>query len=124
MESLAQDLATMVRTPLHDSHVAALREIGVERDWDKGEMLQNYGKPAVTFHYVVDGAVEAVDPRTGQRYGNAHLGPTQFFGEISFLSGGKAMMGARCMEKSRIITVEREPKIGRASCRERVLDGV
>ncbi|MEJ6401348.1 FAD-dependent oxidoreductase [Yoonia sp. 2307UL14-13] len=111
MESLAQDLATMVRTPLHDSHVTALREIGVERDWDKGAILQDYGKPAMTFHYVVDGGVEAVDPRTGQRYGNSHLGPTQFFGEISFLSGGKAMMGARCMEKSRIITVEREPML-------------
>ncbi len=111
MESLAQDLATMVRTPLHDSHVAALREIGVERDWAAGEMLQEYGKPAETFHYVVDGAVEAVDPRTGGRYGDAHLGPTQFFGEISFLSAGKAMMGARCIEKSRIITVEREPML-------------
>jgi len=43
MESLAQDLSTMVRTPLHDSHVAALREIGVERDWQAGAMLQEYG---------------------------------------------------------------------------------
>ncbi|WP_411892350.1 FAD-dependent oxidoreductase [Yoonia sp. SDW83-1] len=111
MESLAQDLATMVRTPLHDSHVAALREIGVERDWEAGETLQEYGKPAQTFHYVVDGGVEAVDPRTGGRYGDAYLGPTQFFGEISFLSAGKAMMGARCIEKSRIITVEREPML-------------
>ena len=111
MESLAQDLATMVRTPLDETHVAALREIGVERDWDAGAMLQEYGKPAVTFHYVVAGAVEAVDPRTGGRYGQAHLGPTQFFGEISFLSGGKAMMGARCMEKSRVITVERTPML-------------
>ncbi len=111
METLAQDLATMVRTPLHESHVAALRDIGTERDWDAGAMLQDYGEPAVTFHYVVDGAVEAVDPRTGGRYGGAHLGPTQFFGEISFLSGGKAMMGARCIEKSRIITVDREPML-------------
>lgn len=111
MESLAQDLTTMVRTPLHDSHVAALREIGVERDWDAGAMLQEYGKPAVTFHYVVEGAVEAVNPRTGGQYGGAFLGPTQFFGEISFLSGGKAMMGARCMEKSRIITVDRAPML-------------
>ena len=28
METLAVDLATMVRTPLADSHVAAMRDIG------------------------------------------------------------------------------------------------
>ncbi len=111
MERLAEDLTTMVRTPLHDSHVDEMLKIGVERKLDKGEMLQLPGHPAVTFHYVVEGAVEAVDPRTGGRYGNAHLGPTQFFGEISFLSGGKAMMGARCMEPSTIITVDREPML-------------
>ncbi|MEJ8563168.1 FAD-dependent oxidoreductase [Yoonia sp. GPGPB17] len=49
----------------------------------------------------------AIDPRTGKQYGVGHLGPTQFFGEISFLSGGRAMLGARCLEASTILSVDR-----------------
>jgi thioredoxin reductase (NADPH) len=33
--------------------------------------------------YLLDGEVAAIDPVTGQRYGEATLGPGQFFGEIS-----------------------------------------
>ena len=108
MESLAEDLATMVRTPLHDRHVAEMRKLGEVRQHAAGDMLVKAGSPQNAFHYVIDGAVEAIDPRTGQAYGTGHLGPTQFFGEISFLSGGKAMLGARCMEASTILSVQRD----------------
>ncbi len=107
MESLAEDLATMVRTPLLESHVAAMREIGTTRSYAAGEDFVKAGDPIDAFHYVIDGQVIAIDPRTGQQYGTGHLGPTQFFGEISFLSGGRAMMGARCMAPSEILTVPR-----------------
>lgn len=107
MESLAEDLATLVRTPLHDSHVAEMRKRGTIREYAAGEMLSQAGSPADEFHYVIDGAVVAIDPRTGEPYGQGHLGPTQFFGEISFLSGGKAMLGARCRDASTILSVKR-----------------
>ena len=108
METLAEDLATMVRTPLHDSHVARLREAGAVREHGEGDVVQEPGAPSDCFLYVLDGAVEAFDPRTGERYGNAFLGPGQFFGEINFLTGGASMMGARCMKATRLLAVERE----------------
>ncbi|MEJ8563167.1 hypothetical protein QTO30_19425 [Yoonia sp. GPGPB17] len=39
MEMLAQDLATMVRTPLHDSHVDEMRKIGTIKTFDAGDTL-------------------------------------------------------------------------------------
>ena len=107
METLAQDLSTMVRTPLHDSHVAEMRKIGAIRTYDAGETLLQAGSEQDAFHYVIDGAVVAIDPRTGGHYGNGHLGPTQFFGEISFLYGGRAMLGGQCLEPSTILSVDR-----------------
>ena len=44
---------------------------------------------------MLDGQVEAVDPTTNERYGEATLGPTQFFGDIGFLNGGPITIGAR-----------------------------
>ena len=111
METLAEDLATMVRTPLHDSHVEQMRAIGEVIDLSAGEILQNAGTPSDMFYYVLSGQVEALDPRTGGRYGDAVLGPTQFFGEISFLSGSRAMMGARCVEDSKLLKIPRVPML-------------
>lgn len=108
MESLAGDLRTMVRTPLHDEHVRLMRRIGTEREVKAGDWLVRLGEPISEFLYVEEGEVEAIDPVTGGRYGNATLGPTQFFGEISFLSGGASMMGARAVQDSRILAIPRD----------------
>lgn len=50
METLAADLATMVRTPLHESHVVALDKVGTRRTLKAGEPLQDMGKPMDIFH--------------------------------------------------------------------------
>ena len=107
MESLAADLSTLVRTPLAEAHVRAMRRIGTTTDLPAGAWIAKTGEAADTFHYVEEGEVEAIDPSTGKRYGNATLGPTQYFGEITFLTGGVLMMGARCVQPSRILTVPR-----------------
>ncbi|MDP5360098.1 MAG: Crp/Fnr family transcriptional regulator, partial [Paracoccaceae bacterium] len=111
MDTLAPDLATMVRTPLHDSHVAQMREIGQVIQMPAGTMLQTAGQASDKFFYVLSGKVEAIDPRTGGRYGKAYLGATQFFGEISFLSGSQAMLGARCYDACEILVVDRVPML-------------
>ncbi len=111
MDTLAPDLATMVRTPLHDSHVAQMRAIGKVISFPAGTMLQQAGQASDKFFYVISGTVEAIDPRTGGRYGVAYLGPTQFFGEISFLSGSQAMLGARCNEDCEMLVVDRVPML-------------
>ncbi|WP_375552802.1 FAD-dependent oxidoreductase [Rhodophyticola porphyridii] len=108
MESLAADLTTMIRTPLHDAHVRAMARIGTERHLKAGEWLAHAGDPITEFCYLIDGEIEAIDPRTNQRYGNASLGPTQFFGDISFLSGGAAMMSARAVKDTTLLCVARD----------------
>ena len=108
METLAADLRTMVRTPLHEDHVAAMRRVGTEDTLKAGETLYRPGDVMDRFCYVLEGEVEAVDPRTGGRYGEgATLGPTQFFGEISFLSNARLQMRARAVQDTRLLCVGR-----------------
>ena len=107
MESFAADLATLVRTPLHENHVAALRRVGTEKHVSAGEMIVRPGAPVSEFHYVVAGELEAVDPATGQRYGGATLGPTQYTGDLSFMTGGNALLGNRATQDSDLIVVPR-----------------
>ncbi len=107
MESLAQDLATMVRRPLSEDHVRRMAAVGETRTYAPGDWLVRLGDPADTFFHLLDGEVEAIDAITGDRYGNATLGPNQFFGEIGFLTGGVAMLGARAVVASRVIAVPR-----------------
>ncbi len=107
METLAADLRTMVRTPLTDEHVAAMRKVGTVETVPQGTVLAQTGAPADTFFYVISGEVEAVNPTNNTRYGGASLGPGQFFGEISFLNGGRLMMGARTCADSEILVLSR-----------------
>ncbi|UWR23360.1 FAD-dependent oxidoreductase [Sulfitobacter sp. S190] len=107
MERFAEELATMVRTPLEDAHVEAMRAQGTVKTVPAGTMLQEPGVVMSEFHYVIDGEVEAVDSRSGERYGNATLGPRQFFGDLQFLSGGVSFAGARTVVESEILCVPR-----------------
>ncbi|MEM9854532.1 MAG: FAD-dependent oxidoreductase [Pseudomonadota bacterium] len=107
MEQLAIDLTTYQRRPIDPAHVARMRELGETRDYQPGDILVRLGDPITHFFYVEEGEVEAVHPVTGKRYGDATLGPTQFFAEVSFLNGGLAMMGARVCQPSRILSIER-----------------
>ncbi|MEM7489126.1 MAG: FAD-dependent oxidoreductase [Pseudomonadota bacterium] len=112
MESLAADLRTMVRTPLTDDHVAAIREIGREIEVPGGEVFQALGAPVDRFLYLLEGEAEAVDPVTNGRYGDgATLGPGQFVGDISFLTGARAMLAARAVRDCRFLAVDRAPML-------------
>ncbi|PTX54368.1 thioredoxin reductase (NADPH) [Litoreibacter ponti] len=108
MERLAPDLSQMVRTPLHDSHVTALRRAGSERRYGAGEIVMDVGEPMDRFIYLVDGEIELMDPYTRERKGKFSLGPTQFVGEIAFLSGGVSSLPMRAAQDSLCIEVERE----------------
>ncbi|WP_421724361.1 FAD-dependent oxidoreductase [Bauldia sp.] len=109
METLAEDLRTMVRTPLFDEHVQAMRQVGSVEEVPAGTMIFEPSDAMDRFCYVLEGEVEAVDPRTGRRYGDgATLGPTQFYGEISFLSGARLQMGARAVRDTKLLCVERQ----------------
>ncbi|CTQ49854.1 FAD-dependent oxidoreductase [Jannaschia donghaensis] len=113
MESLADDLRTMVRTPLTEDHVARLRDVGREMRYAAGDTLVDLGGPMDRFFYLLDGEAEAVDPVTGGRYGEngASLGPGQFVGDISFLTGGNSMLEMRVVQDSRFLVVDRQPML-------------
>ncbi|MFN6979098.1 MAG: cyclic nucleotide-binding domain-containing protein, partial [Gemmobacter sp.] len=107
MESAAVDLATYVRTPLSDAHIAHLRAIGEVVSLAPGDTLVAFGAPNEAFFYILDGEAAAFDEVTGARYGNATLGPTQFTGEMSFLSGGTAQLTNRAVTPMTAIRVPR-----------------
>jgi thioredoxin reductase (NADPH) len=108
MERSAVDLANYVRTPLSEAHVAHLKSIGEIVRFDPGDTLVAFGAPNEAFFYILEGEAAAWDEVSGERYGNATLGPTQFTGETSFLSGGTAQLTNRAQTPMTTIRVPRD----------------
>lgn len=108
MESLAGNLKEMSRTPLQNSHVAALHEIGNIESFSKGDIIAEVGDPMNAFIYILEGGVEVIDPYTREAYLPTSLGPTQFLGEIAFLNGGAYSLPMRAKEETTVIVVPRQ----------------
>src|ERR1700761_6833808 len=108
METIGADLRQMQRTPLAASHVEALRAAGKIATYSAGAFLARPGDPVDRFVYVEDGEIEVVNPYTDQRHLPSTLGPTQFMGEISFMSAGAWSMPMRAARDTRVIEVPRE----------------
>ncbi|MGC3936291.1 FAD-dependent oxidoreductase [Roseobacter sp. EG26] len=108
MESFAADLSTMVRRPLEPEHIAAMHKCGKLFEFKAGDFVQEPGSATTLFHFVIEGELEAVDPKSLQRVGAATLGPGQFFGDLQFLSGGVSLVGARATCDSKVLCVPRE----------------
>jgi thioredoxin reductase (NADPH) len=111
MESLAEDLATMVRRPLSADHIAALRRIGAERTVPEGEIFLRMGDPTAMFHYVLEGGFQLWDEARDQPLNVNLLGAGQFIGEIAFLVGGRMLYTMRCASPARVIEVPRDPML-------------
>ncbi len=108
METLAEDLATMVRRPLLPAHVEAMREVGQEVEVPAGQVVHAAGDTYHRFTYVLEGEVELFDPDSGDRIGPASLGPGQFMGDIGFLSNTRALYSMRTAAPSRLLAVPRD----------------
>lgn len=107
METIGRDLNEMQRVPLADSHVAALRAAGTIAHYPAGTFLAQPGEPVDRFVYIEDGEVEVVNPFTNERRLSHTIGPTQFLGEISLLSGGAWSMLLRAVRDTRVLEVPR-----------------
>lgn len=107
MERAAVDLSTYVRTPLAQAHVERLRAIGEVVAFAPGETIVAFGAPSEAFFYILEGEAAAYDEVTGARYGDATLGAGQFTGEMSFLTGGAALMTNRAETAVAAIRVPR-----------------
>ncbi|MEL6869606.1 MAG: FAD-dependent oxidoreductase [Pseudomonadota bacterium] len=108
MESMAEDLRVMQRTPLHDAHVEILHSLGTERNYKAGDPVIEIGQRVNEFIYVIAGEVELYDPYTGKRSTPHGLGPTQFVGDISFLNGGVSTLPMRAAVDTTALVVPRE----------------
>src|SRR5882762_5150452 len=108
MESIGGDLNQMQRTPLAPAHVEALRKAGAITHYPTGTFLTRPGQPVDRFVYVEEGEIEVVNPYTNERHLPSTMGPTQFMGEISLLSGGAWSMAMRAVRDTRVIEVPRE----------------
>ncbi|MEO1576685.1 MAG: Crp/Fnr family transcriptional regulator, partial [Pseudomonadota bacterium] len=107
MDSLAADLRQMRRTPLHDEHVEAIRAIATEEVLPAGQAVTRTGEPVDRFICLLEGRIDVLHPVTGKPYLESGLGPTQFVGDISFLSGGAATMTLCASEPCRALVVPR-----------------
>lgn len=107
METIGRDLLEMQRVPLAASHVEAIRGIGSEKEFPAGAPVVRPGDPVDSFLYVLEGEIEVVDAFTGERLVPSTLGPTQFMGEISFLSGGNWSTAFRAAQDTRVIEAPR-----------------
>src|SRR6202045_794941 len=108
METIGADLRQMVRTPLAESHVEALRAEGNIATYPAGTFLARPGEPMDRFVYVEEGEIEVVNPYTDERHFPSTIGPAQFMGEIAFLSGGAWSLPMRAVRETRVIEVPRE----------------
>src|SRR6202167_3599874 len=108
METIGADLTEMKPVPLAAAHVEAIRAIGSERSYAAGDMVARLGDPMDHFLYVVEGEIEVLDPLSDERMGDAVLGPGQFGGELSFLSGGNYFLAMRAVGRTVTIEVARE----------------
>jgi thioredoxin reductase (NADPH) len=108
MESLAEDLRTMVRRPLAAGHVAAMRQHGQVVDVTKGSIVLKAGDRQSTFGYLVSGEIELFDPETQMRVGEHALGAGQFMGDISFLGDSRALYSMRAVVDSQVLVVPRQ----------------
>nr|WP_298926313.1 cyclic nucleotide-binding domain-containing thioredoxin-disulfide reductase [uncultured Erythrobacter sp.] len=107
MEQLGPDLETMRRVPLADAHVDAICDIGEEKTYPAGTVMADLGDAMDTFVYVLEGEIEVVDPKTGDRLMESSLGPTQFMGEIGFLNAGIHYLKMRTAKETRVIEAPR-----------------
>jgi thioredoxin reductase (NADPH) len=108
MDSLAEDLRTMVRRPLTERHVAAMRKLAKVVDIPAGTTVMKAGETPATFNYLLSGEVELFDPETEARIGEFALGPGQFMGDIGFLANSHALYSMRAAQNSQLLAVPRQ----------------
>ncbi len=107
METLGQDLETMRRVPLAPAHVDAICAIGGEVLYPAGTIVMDIGDALDRFVYILEGEIEIANPYTGERMFSHALGPTQFMGEIGFLSGATNYLKMRAAVDTRVIEAPR-----------------
>jgi thioredoxin reductase (NADPH) len=98
-----QEVAFPTLAP-HD--LSALGERGRERRVHAGDVLYSVGDTSARFFVVLDGELEAIDGNDADASRVATIGPGQFTGEVSTLSGRAALVTVRASRDSRLIELD------------------
>lgn len=93
---------------LTPAQVARIAVHGTARPVRRGEVLVEAGEHVVPFYVVTAGRVEIVRPSGTTETLVAVHGPGQFSGEVSMLSGRRALVRARATEPGEVVEVDRE----------------
>ena len=108
MDSLAEELATLVRKRLAPEHVQAMEAIGESVTFAEGDPVFRVGDPQHFFYLIQAGTVDVINPITNQPFPYGTMGPGEFIGEIDFLSGGRAQVDIRAATPVRLLRLPRQ----------------
>ena len=93
---------------LTPAQLARIAEHGRVREVHPGEVLVEAGDPVMPFFVVRTGRIEIVRPSGSTDTLVAIDGPGQFTGEVTMLSGRRALMRVRAAEPGEVIELDRE----------------
>jgi thioredoxin reductase (NADPH) len=85
--------------------LAELRSYGTERDVVEGEELLRAGRRSEGFYVVLEGEIEVVRPDIDQEHPVGVLGPGQFVGGVSLLTGQRPYLNARVSRAGRLLDI-------------------
>ena len=93
---------------LTDAQIARIAAHGTPQHVEAGDVLARAGDPITHFYVVMSGAVEGVQLRDNGdiRIRTLHAG--QFTGEVSMLSGRRALVTLRVCESAEVLQVDRD----------------
>jgi len=92
---------------LTEAQVARVAAHGRRRRVEAGEVLANAGEPVARFYVVTAGTLDGVQLRLNGDMRVRTLGAGQFTGEVSMLSGRRALVTLRVSESGEVIEVDR-----------------
>ncbi|HKH43713.1 MAG TPA: FAD-dependent oxidoreductase [Thermoanaerobaculia bacterium] len=105
--TLASPVEQMFPT-LTPAQIARIAAHGTARPVRRGEVLVEAGEHVVPFYMVTAGQVEIVRPSGTTETLVAVHGPGQFSGEVSMLSGRRALVRARVTQPGEVVEMDRE----------------
>ena len=92
---------------LDDAQIARLRDFGAERHAEKGEVLFEQGDEHHGVFVVLSGSLEIDGVSNGQGSTFRTVGPRKFTGELSQLSGRRALVRCKAGEASVLLEISR-----------------
>src|ERR671938_244400 len=96
--SVPPDLRAQAFPALPPAQIDRIRKLGRVRKVESGEILFEPGQSAIPFFVLLSGAMEIVQPGLHGERPIATLGPGEFTGEMTMISGRKSLVRGRVTE--------------------------